>query len=121
MVLVGVGCCTYRSGVWKVAIKKPLADLCLAIGAWYYPFNLNCGDQVWPENFGGVKKAPAVDLVSGGYTGVQEDDQCAPASGFLWFQRGFVLKTPGLETLVEHGLRLIIGVFGVLFQLLGIF
>jgi hypothetical protein len=39
------------------------------------PFKRNSDDQVWPENFGGVYKAPAVDLVSGGYMGVQEDDE----------------------------------------------
>jgi hypothetical protein len=66
-----VGCCADISGTWKVAIKKPLADLCLAIGAWYSPFKLDTVDQVWPENFGGVYKAPAVDLVSGGYMLVQ--------------------------------------------------
>jgi len=58
---VGVGCCTYRSGVWKVAIKKPLADLCLAIGAWYSPFKLDSDERVWLVNFGGLNKAPAVE------------------------------------------------------------
>jgi hypothetical protein len=38
-----------------------------------YPFKLSSNDQVWPENFGGVYKALAVDLVSGVYMGVQED------------------------------------------------
>lgn len=41
--------------------------------------------------------------------------------GVLWFQRGFFRKNPGPETLAEHGLRVITGVFGVLFQLLGNF
>jgi hypothetical protein len=41
--------------------------------------------------------------------------------GFLLFQRGFVLKNPVPEILAGHGLRLITGVFGVLFQLLGNF
>jgi hypothetical protein len=41
--------------------------------------------------------------------------------GFLWFQRGFVLKTPVPEILAGHGLRAITGVFGVLFQLPGNF
>jgi hypothetical protein len=60
----------------KVAIKKPVADLCLA-GNWgmHYPFGLDTVDRVWPENFGGVNKAPAVDLVSGVYMGAQEEDQ----------------------------------------------
>jgi hypothetical protein len=42
-------------------------------------------------------------------------------TGVLWLQRGFVLKNPVPETLAWHGLRLITGVFGVLFQLLGYF
>jgi hypothetical protein len=33
--------------MWNVAIKKPLADLCLAIGM-VYPFKLGSNDQVWP-------------------------------------------------------------------------
>ena len=41
--------------------------------------------------------------------------------GFLWFQRGFILKNPAPETLAGHELRLITGVFGVLFQPLGNF
>jgi len=53
--------------------------------------------------------------------GVQEDEERLAASGFLWFQRGFVLKNPVPETLAGHGLRAITGVFGVLFQLLGNF
>jgi hypothetical protein len=61
--------------MWKVAIKEPPADLCLAIGPWYSPFKLSSNDQVWPENFGGVYKALAVDLVSGVYMGAQEEDQ----------------------------------------------
>jgi hypothetical protein len=47
----------------------------MEIGAWYSPFKLGSNDQVWPENFGGVYKAPAVDLVSGVYMGAQEEDQ----------------------------------------------
>jgi hypothetical protein len=41
--------------------------------------------------------------------------------GFLWFQRGFVLKNPVPEILAGHGLREITGGFGVLFQLPGNF
>jgi hypothetical protein len=41
--------------------------------AWHSPFKLGSNDQVWPENFGGAYKAPAVDLVSGVYMGVQEN------------------------------------------------
>ena len=37
------------------------------------PLKLGSNDQVWPENFRGVYKAPAVDLASGVYIGVQED------------------------------------------------
>ena len=59
--------------MWKVAIKKPLADLCLAIGAWYSPFKLDSDERVWLVNFGGLNKAPTVDLVSGVYMVVQED------------------------------------------------
>ena len=59
--------------MWNVAIKKPLADLCLALEAWHIPFGLDIVDQVWPGNFGGLNKAPAVDLVSGVYMVVQED------------------------------------------------
>jgi len=47
--------------VWKVAIKKPLADLCLAIGAWYSPFKLDSDERVWLVNFGGLNKARAVE------------------------------------------------------------
>ena len=61
--------------MWNVAIKKPLADPCLAIGPWYSPFKLGSNDQVWPVNFGGLNKAPAVDLVSGVYMGIQKDDE----------------------------------------------
>ena len=61
--------------MWIVAIKKPLAGLCLANVAWYSPLKLDTVDQVWPENFGGLYKAPAVDLVSGVYMSVQEDNQ----------------------------------------------
>jgi hypothetical protein len=53
--------------------------------------------------------------------GVQEEDERLPATGFLLFQRCFFLKNPVPETLAGHGLRAIIGVFGVLFQLLGNF
>ncbi len=35
--------------MWKVAIKKPLAGLCLAIGVWHSPFKLDLNDQVCPE------------------------------------------------------------------------
>jgi hypothetical protein len=38
-----------------------------------YPLTLDTVDQVWPENFGGLYKAPAVDLVSDVYRGVHED------------------------------------------------
>jgi hypothetical protein len=62
-----------------------------------------------------------VDLISGVYMGVHEDDERLPATGFLLFQRCFVLKNPVPETLAGHGLRAITGVFGVLFQLLGNF
>jgi hypothetical protein len=41
--------------------------------------------------------------------------------GFLWFQRGFVLKNPVPEILAGHRLRVTVGVLGVLFQLLGNF
>jgi len=34
-----------------------VAGLCLEIGM-VYPFKLDTIDQVWPENFGGVYKAP---------------------------------------------------------------
>jgi hypothetical protein len=60
--------------IGKVAIKKLPAELCLEIGM-VYPLQTRSNDQVWPENFGGVNKAPAVDLVSGVYRGVQEDDE----------------------------------------------
>jgi hypothetical protein len=53
--------------------------------------------------------------------GVQKDDEWLAATGFLGFQRGFVLKNPISEILVGHGLREISGVFGVLFQLLEFF
>ena len=69
-----VSCSAYISDIWKVAIKKAVADLCLEIGM-VYPFKLDTVDQVWPENFGGRNKAPAVDLVSGVYMGVQEEDE----------------------------------------------
>jgi len=76
MVFAGVGLlvCLYKPHV-ESCDKEKLAGLCQAIGAWYSPFKLDTVDQVWPENFGGVYKAPAVDLVSGVYMGVQEDDQ----------------------------------------------
>ena len=43
--------------------------------AWYTPFKLDTVDQVWPENFGGLYKARAVELVSGVYMGVQGENQ----------------------------------------------
>jgi hypothetical protein len=86
-----------------------------------YPLGLDAIDQVCPGNFSGFYKAPAVDLISGVYMGVHEDDERLPATGFLLFQRCFVLKNPTQETLVGHGLREISGVFGVLFQLLEFF
>ena len=62
-----------------------------------------------------------MELVSGVYVGVLEIAERLPATGFLLFQRCFVLKNPVSETLAVHGLRAISGVFGVLFQLLGNF
>jgi hypothetical protein len=62
-----------------------------------------------------------VDLVNGVYMVVQKDDEWLAATGFLGFQRGFVLKNPTPETLVGHRLQRITGVFGVLFQLLEFF
>ena len=50
-----------------------LARFTLERRAWCSPFTLDIDDQVWPENFGGLYKAPAVDLVSGVYMVVQED------------------------------------------------
>jgi hypothetical protein len=85
------------------------------------PFGLNTVDQVCPGNFDGFYKAPAVDLVNGVYMVVQKDDEWLAESGFLGFQRGFVLKNPTPEILVGHRLQRITGVFGVLFQLLGNF
>jgi len=39
------------------------------------PFMSGFGDRGWPENFGGVDIAPAVDLVSAVYMSVPEEDQ----------------------------------------------
>jgi hypothetical protein len=69
------GGCAYISGEWKVGIKEIRGSCLLEIGARTTPFGLDTVDQVWPENFGGFYKAPAVDLVNGVYMGVQEEDQ----------------------------------------------
>jgi hypothetical protein len=42
-------------------------------------------------------------------------------TGFSEFTRGFFWKNPVPETLAGHGLRVTVGVFGVLFELLGNF
>lgn len=60
--------------MWIVAIKKEVAGLCLEIGM-VYPFKLGSNDQDWLENFGGAYKAPAAELVSGVYMGVQAEDK----------------------------------------------
>ena len=67
--------CAYTSGEWTAAIKEKLDGLCLVIRARYSPFGLNTVDQVWPENFGGLYKAPAVDLGRSVSMGVQADDE----------------------------------------------
>jgi hypothetical protein len=70
-----VACCAYTSGNRKAGVKKILRRGSAGNWARHYPFGLDIVDQVWPENFGGLYKAPAVDLVSGVYMGVQGDDQ----------------------------------------------
>jgi hypothetical protein len=65
----------YTSGNRKVGIKEKLAEVLLENGARRYPFGLYTVDQVWPVNFGGLYKAPAVDPFSGVYMAVQEEDE----------------------------------------------
>jgi hypothetical protein len=73
---LGLSCCgAYISMTWKAGIKEKLGEVLLAIGPWYSPFKLRSNNQVWPENFGGVKKSPAVDLVSAVYMAVPEEDK----------------------------------------------
>ena len=63
----------YISITWKVGLKEKLGEVLLEKGARHYPFGLVTVDRVWPVNFGGLYKAPAVDLVSAVYMAVQED------------------------------------------------
>jgi hypothetical protein len=74
MVLPGSGglLCIYKRHV-ESCNKETAGRSLPGNWAWYSPLKLDTVDQVWPENFGGVYKAPAVDLVSGVYMGVQED------------------------------------------------
>jgi len=65
----------YISITWKVGVKEKLGEVLLENGARHSPFRLHIVDQVWPVNFGGLHKAPAVDLVSGVYMGVQGENQ----------------------------------------------
>jgi hypothetical protein len=50
-----------------------------------------------------------------------EDEHWPAKLGFLGITGGFILKNPILETLTGLGLRAVIGVLGVLFQLSGNF
>jgi len=54
-----------------------------------------------------------VALLGDRYMENQEDGERLPATGFLWLQRGFVLKNPVPEILAGLGLRATNGVFGV--------
>jgi hypothetical protein len=49
--------------MWNVAIKKPLADLCQAIGAWNSPYRLCSNDQACPKILGTLYKGRAAVLV----------------------------------------------------------
>ena len=63
----------YISITWKVRLKEKLGEVLLESGARHSPFGLDTVDRVWPVNFGGLHKAPAVDLESGVYMNVHED------------------------------------------------